>query len=110
MIQSLAGRQNAVIATHVEGFMAKQNVDAIRVGDVDGRSPATAGTAAGPGNVRPLMVVARLGRSAIVARLLAAEAAVDAVEIVPTPRCSRAASAMPMRSLRYPGLVDEVAS
>jgi ankyrin repeat protein len=63
--------------------MGKTIFDAIETGDVDevGRLATTETVnAAGRGNVTPLMVAARLGRSAIVAKLLEVGAAVDAID------------------------------
>ena len=61
--------------------MSEALVDAIRSGDaaaVDRLASPETVNAAGPGGVTPLMLAARLGHGAIVTRLLAAGAAVNA--------------------------------
>lgn len=63
--------------------MGESIVDVIQAGDANaiGRlaTPETVNIA-GPGGVTPLMIASRLGRSAIVAKLLAAGAEVDGVD------------------------------
>lgn len=63
--------------------MSETLADAIRAGDAEAvarlASPEAV-NAAGPGGVTPLMLASLLGRTAIVAQLLAAGAAVDALD------------------------------